>query len=67
MVTSRHELHGPRWQHAHGLPSQTWHPLLLRALSGIPDVHTGDSVWWHCDLIHAVAPVENQQGWGNVM
>ena len=47
--------------------STTWHPLLLRALSGIPDVQAGDSAWWHCDLIHSVAPVENQQGWGNVM
>ena len=27
----------------------------------------GDTVWWHCDLIHGVAPVVNQQGWGNVM
>jgi len=47
--------------------SERWHPLLTRALSGIPDVEAGDTVWWHCDLIHAVAPVENQQGWGNVM
>jgi hypothetical protein len=45
----------------------TWHPLLLEALSGIPDVRAGDSVWWHCDMIHSVAPVEEQQGWGNVM
>jgi hypothetical protein len=47
--------------------NEKWHPLLLQALSGIPDVHTGDSVWWHCNLIHSVAPVANQQGWGNVM
>jgi len=47
--------------------SDTWHPLLMQALSGIPDVKAGDSVWWHCDMIHSVAPVENQQGWGNVM
>jgi len=47
--------------------STTWHPLLMEAVSGIPDVQAGDSVWWHCDLIHSVAPVENQQGWGNVM
>jgi Protein of unknown function (DUF1479) len=47
--------------------SDRWHPLLLRALSGIPDVQAGDSVWWHCDMIHSVAPVTNQQGWGNVM
>ncbi|HEY4630583.1 MAG TPA: DUF1479 domain-containing protein [Blastococcus sp.] len=46
---------------------EKWHSLLLRALSGIPDVQAGDSVWWHCDMIHSVAPVTNQQGWGNVM
>ncbi|MEV6629460.1 DUF1479 domain-containing protein [Actinoplanes sp. NPDC051470] len=44
-----------------------WHPLLMEALSGIPDVRAGDSVWWHCDMIHSVAPVQNQRGWGNVM
>ncbi|WP_305783078.1 YbiU family protein [Symbioplanes lichenis] len=47
--------------------SEKWHPLLMRALSGIPDVRAGDSVWWHCDMIHSVAPVRDQQGWGNVM
>ncbi|MGV9423163.1 DUF1479 domain-containing protein [Streptomyces sp. NPDC003656] len=47
--------------------SEQWHPLLLEALSGIPDVRAGDSVWWHCDMIHSVAPVRDQQGWGNVM
>jgi hypothetical protein len=47
--------------------SDTWHPLLLRAASGIPDVQAGDTVWWHCDVTHGVAPVEDQQGWGNVM
>ena len=44
-----------------------WHPLLMPALTGIPDVKAGDSVWWHCDMIHSVAPVKNQKGWGNVM
>jgi hypothetical protein len=47
--------------------SPQWHALLLQALSGIPDVRAGDSVWWHCDMIHSVAPVKDQQGWGNVM
>ena len=47
--------------------NETWHPLLLRAVSGIPDVQAGDTVWWHADVIHGVAPVEDQQGWGNVM
>jgi hypothetical protein len=47
--------------------SEKWQPLLVRAFAGIPDVQAGDSVWWHCDVIHGVAPVEDQQGWGNVM
>ncbi|MDZ7321674.1 DUF1479 domain-containing protein [Kosakonia sacchari] len=47
--------------------SEKWHPLLMDALSSIPALEAGDSVWWHCDVIHSVAPVENQQGWGNVM
>jgi hypothetical protein len=46
---------------------ERYHSLLLKAQVGIPDVKAGDSVWWHCDLIHSVAPVEDQQGWGNVM
>jgi Gig2-like len=47
--------------------SERWHSLLLQAAAGIPDVRAGDSVWWHCDMIHSVAPVEDQKGWGNVM
>jgi hypothetical protein len=47
--------------------STKWHPDLMTALSGIPDVRAGDSVWWHCDMIHSVAPVADQKGWGNVM
>src|SRR6185503_17561200 len=47
--------------------TQQWHSLLLAAASGIPDVRAGDTVWWHSDMIHGVAPVADQQGWGNVM
>ena len=47
--------------------NEKWHPLLMKALTGIPDVKAGDSVWWHCDMIHSVAPVTDQKGWGNVM
>ena len=47
--------------------SERWHSLLLRATAGITDVKAGDSVWWHCDMIHSVAPVQDQKGWGNVM
>lgn len=47
--------------------SAQWHPLLVKALTSIPALEPGDSVWWHCDVIHSVAPVTDQQGWGNVM
>jgi hypothetical protein len=47
--------------------TKKWHRILMDAVSPIPDVRPGDSVWWHCDLVHSVAPVKNQQGWGNVM
>ncbi len=47
--------------------SETWHPLLSKAQVGIPTVQPGDSVWWHSDLVHGVASVQDQQGWGNVI
>ncbi len=47
--------------------NEKWHPHLIKGLSSVPALEAGDSVWWHCDVIHSVAPVENQQGWGNVM
>ena len=47
--------------------SEQWHSLLLRGKSLIPEVQAGDSVWWHCDMIHGVDSVDNQQGWANVM
>jgi hypothetical protein len=47
--------------------SKRWHPILMPALTPIPHVAPGDTVWWHSDLIHSVGEVTNQQGWGNVM
>src|SRR5215469_8273110 len=44
-----------------------YHGLLLAALTPIPAVEPGDTVWWHGDLIHSVGAVTNQRGWGNVM
>jgi hypothetical protein len=32
------------------------HPLLSAALTSIPAIEPGDTVWWHPDLIHAVPP-----------
>jgi hypothetical protein len=46
---------------------ERWHGTLFPALSRIPAVEPGDTVWWHGDLIHAVDPVTDQKGWGNVM
>ncbi|WP_375423026.1 YbiU family protein [uncultured Friedmanniella sp.] len=52
----------------HTFPTtRRWHDLLTDAVSSIPSVQPGDSVWWHCDMVHSVAPVQQQQGWGNVM
>ncbi len=47
--------------------NERWHSWLLEGRVGIPDVEPGDTVWWHCDMIHSVAPVADQLGWGNVM
>lgn len=47
--------------------SPRWHAVLLPALSPIPAVEPGDTVWWHCDLIHAVGDDTTQERWGNVM
>jgi hypothetical protein len=43
------------------------HPLLRPALVPIPPVAPGDTVWWHGDLVHAVAPAANQHRWNDVM
>lgn len=34
-----------------------FHQQLIDCLVPIPDVQPGDTVWWHCDLIHAVEGV----------
>jgi hypothetical protein len=47
--------------------SAKWHSVLLPALSPIPAVEPGDTVWWHCDLIHCVADDTTRERWGNVM
>jgi hypothetical protein len=47
--------------------SERWHPVLMPALTPIPAVEPGDTVWWHGDMIHSVGAVTDQQGWGNVM
>jgi Gig2-like len=43
------------------------HAVLLPALTPIPAVEPGDTVWWHADLIHSVGAVTGQRGWASVM
>jgi hypothetical protein len=47
--------------------NEKYHSVLLPAMSPIPDVEPGDTVWWHADGVHSVDPVTDQKGWGNVM
>lgn len=47
--------------------SEEWHAPLLPALTSIPLVEPGDTVWWHPDIIHAVEDVHRGQGYSNVI
>lgn len=47
--------------------SETWHPLLLSGLSPIPDLEPGDTVFWHCDVIHSVENEHQGEYDSNVM
>lgn len=44
-----------------------WHAPLLPALTSIPLVEPGDTVWWHPDVVHAVQDRHQGQGYSNVM
>ncbi|MCK8585487.1 DUF1479 domain-containing protein [Yersinia ruckeri] len=47
--------------------SEQWHPLLIEALSPIPDLEAGDTVFWHCDVIHSVENEHHGEFDSNVM
>ncbi|KAH7702727.1 hypothetical protein AAVH_30113 [Aphelenchoides avenae] len=47
--------------------NQTYHSLLLEALSAIPDMEPGDTIFWHCDMIHAVENEHRGEFDSNVM
>jgi hypothetical protein len=44
-----------------------WHPVLMPALSPIPHVEPGDTMWWHPDVVHAVEDVHEGRGYSNVI
>ncbi|WP_027800496.1 DUF1479 domain-containing protein [Paraburkholderia dilworthii] len=46
---------------------QEYHPPLFRALSSIPLMQAGDTVFWHSDVIHAVEDAHRGTGYSNVM
>lgn len=47
--------------------SAEWHPALMPALSSIPAVEPGDTVWWHPDIVHAVEDAHTGTGYSNVI
>jgi GNAT superfamily N-acetyltransferase len=46
---------------------EKWHAPVMPALSPIPHVEPGDTVWWHPDIIHAVEDEHRGQGYSNVI
>lgn len=44
-----------------------WHSLLLEAITSIPLMQPGDTVFWHSDVVHAVENEHKGQGYSNVM
>ena len=44
-----------------------WHGPLQEALTSIPVMQPGDTVFWHCDAIHAVEDAHRGTGYSNVM
>ena len=46
---------------------EQWHALLKPAITPIPLVEPGDTVWWHSDIIHAVEDAHKGSGYSNVI
>jgi len=44
-----------------------WHSLLIEALTSIPLMQPGDTVFWHSDVVHAVENEHKGEGYSNVM
>jgi hypothetical protein len=44
-----------------------YHSLLMEALSSIPLMEPGDTVFWHSDVVHAVENEHKGSGYSNVM
>jgi hypothetical protein len=44
-----------------------YHSLLIQALSSIPLMQPGDTVFWHSDVVHAVENEHRGSGYSKVM
>jgi hypothetical protein len=44
-----------------------YHGMLLKAVSSIPLMEPGDTVFWHSDVVHAVENEHRGKGYSNVM
>jgi hypothetical protein len=47
--------------------NEKYHSLLLKALSSIPLMEPGDTIFWHSDVVHAVENEHKGAGYSNVM
>ena len=47
--------------------NEQYHGLLLKALTSIPLMQPGDTVFWHSDVCHAVEDEHHGSGYSNVM
>jgi hypothetical protein len=47
--------------------SERWHPEMMAGMVSIPEVHPGDTVWWHTDICHAVGDEHNGKEFASVI
>jgi Protein of unknown function (DUF1479) len=47
--------------------NEQYHGTLVKALSSIPLMEPGDTIFWHCDVVHAVENEHRGSGYSNVM
>jgi len=64
--TPESELCGAKPARALSVESE-WHAPLLEAVTSIPVMEPGDTVFWHSDCVHAVENEHRGKGWSNVM
>jgi hypothetical protein len=47
--------------------NEKWHPEMMAGMVSIPEVHPGDTVWWHTDICHAVGDEHNGKEFASVI